>query len=141
MVICLIFLCVLFLRKRHVVQSVDVDCDVDTLECSATLGSDCVLITSDVLMRIQILSSETNGGSLCSSIYTIICLLSIGVRKRQVAILARSPREMSLTDRFLPRNILSRVRASVRPRIFLYAKNTQIRAARMLFISNRSAAS
>ena len=31
----------------------------------------------------------------------------VGVHKLQVAILARSPREMSLTDRILPRYILS----------------------------------
>ena len=36
---------------------------------------------------------------------------------------ARSSREMSLTDRILPRYILSRVRVSVRPSNFLYAKN------------------
>ena len=47
------------------------------------------------------------------------------VRGLQVAILARSPREMSQTDRILPRYFLSRVRVSVRPRIFLYAKNSQ----------------
>ena len=46
--------------------------------------------------------------------------LSVDVRKLQVAILTRSPREMYQTDRILPRNILSRVRVSVRPRILLY---------------------
>ena len=56
-------------------------------------------------------------------IYTIICLKSVDVRKLQVAILARSPREMSQTDRILPRYIRSRVSVSVRPRIFLYTKN------------------
>ena len=66
-------------------------------------------------------------------IYTIICLKSVGVRKLQVAILALSPREMSLTDRILPRYILSRDRVSVRPRIVLYAKKTQTRVVRMLF--------
>ena len=55
-------------------------------------------------------------------IYTIICLKSVDIRRLQVAILARSPREMSQTDRMLPRYFLSRVRVSVRPRIFLYAK-------------------
>ena len=40
----------------------------------------------------------------------------------QVAILAQSTREMSQTDRILPRYFLSRVRISIRPRIFLYAK-------------------
>ena len=53
------------------------------------------------------------------TIFTIICLsLFVGVRKRHVVILARSPREMSQTDRILPRYILSRVRVSVRPRNF-----------------------
>ena len=66
--------------------------------------------------------------------YTIICLKSVGVRKLQVEILARSPREMSQTDRILPRYILSRVRVSVRPRIFLCAKKTQTGVACMLFI-------
>ena len=47
--------------------------------------------------------------------------LSGDVRRLQVAILVRSPREMSQTDRILPRYFLSRVRVSVRPRIFLYA--------------------
>ena len=55
-------------------------------------------------------------------IYTIIRHKSVDVLKLQVAILARSPREMSQTDRILPRYILSRVRVSVRPIIFLYAK-------------------
>ena len=58
-------------------------------------------------------------------IYPIICLKSVDVRRLQVAILARSPREMSQTDRILPRYFLSRVRVSVRPRIFLYAKKLQ----------------
>ena len=57
----------------------------------------------------------------------MICLKSVclsgDVRRLQVAILARSPREMSQTDRILPRYFLSRVRVSDRPRIFLYAKN------------------
>ena len=56
------------------------------------------------------------------TIYTIICLKSVDVRKLQVAILARSPREMSQTDRILPRYILSRVRVSVRPRIFFFTR-------------------
>ena len=55
----------------------------------------------------------------------------------QVAILARSPREMSLTDRILPRYILSRVRVSVRPRIFYTRKKTKPGS---LFTSIRSAA-
>ena len=51
--------------------------------------------------------------------------LSVGVRKLQVAILARSSREMSLTVRIVGQYILSRVRVSVRPSIFLYAKIPQ----------------
>ena len=43
----------------------------------------------------------------------------------QFAILAQSPREMALTDRILPRYFLSRVRVSIRPRFFLYAKKPQ----------------
>ena len=83
---------------------------------------------------------DMNSASLstaCRHIYTIICLKSVGVRKRHVAILALSSREMSLTDRILPRYILSRVRVSVRPRIFVYAKKNQTRLACMLFISSR----
>ena len=51
------------------------------------------------------------------SILQFSLCLSVDVRKLQVAILARSSREMSQTLRI----ILSRVRISVRPRIFLYA--------------------
>ena len=40
----------------------------------------------------------------------------------QFAILAQSPQEMSQTDRIHPRYFLSRVRVSIRPRFFLYAK-------------------
>ena len=40
----------------------------------------------------------------------------------QFAILARSPREMSQTDRIQPRSFLSRVRVSIRPRIFFTPK-------------------
>ena len=58
-------------------------------------------------------------------IYTIILHKSVDVRKLQVAILARSSREMSLTDRILPRYFLSRVRVSVRPRIFYTRKKTK----------------
>ena len=57
-------------------------------------------------------------------IYTIIRHKSVDVHKLQFAILARSPREMSQTDRIIPRYILSRVRVSVRPRILVYAKKT-----------------
>ena len=62
-------------------------------------------------------------------IYTIICLksvsLSVDIRRLQVAILARSPREMSQTDRIVWQYILSRVRISVRPSIF-YTRKTSI---------------
>ena len=66
------------------------------------------------------------------TIYPIICLKSVDVRRLQVVIVALSPREMSQTDRILPRYILSRVRVSVRPRIFLYAKKPQTTFARIL---------
>ena len=65
-----------------------------------------------------------------SFIYTIIRHKSVHVRKLQVAILAQSFREMSLTDRILLRYILSRVRVWVRPIIFVYAKNPQTTVAR-----------
>ena len=45
-------------------------------------------------------------------IYSIICLKSVDVRSLQFAILAQSPREMSLTDRILPRYFLSRLTSS-----------------------------
>ena len=51
-----------------------------------------------------------NCGNYNIIIYTIICLKSVNVRKVQVAILAQLPREMSQSDRILPRYILSRVR-------------------------------
>ena len=52
----------------------------------------------------------------------------------QFAILAQSPREMALTDRILQRYFLSRVRVSIRPRFFSYAKKPQTspRPGRML---------
>ena len=43
----------------------------------------------------------------------------------QFAILAQSPREMTLTDRILPRYFLSRVRVSIRPRFFYMPKKTK----------------
>ena len=73
-------------------------------------------------------------------IYTIIRHKSVDVRKLEVAILARSPREMSQTDRILPRYIRSRVRISVRPRIFFYAKRPQTTVARPAAVDHRSAA-
>ena len=60
---------------------------------------------------------------MCLVLHKSACL-SVGVRKLQVAILARSSREMSLTDRVLPRYIMSRVRVSVRPsNIFIREKH------------------
>ena len=80
----------------------------------------------------------------CSLIYTIICLKSVclsgHVRRMQFAILDQSSREMSQTDRIHPRYFLSRVRVSIRPRIFLYAEKPQTIVARMLFASIHSAA-
>ena len=62
-------------------------------------------------------------------IYPIICLKSVclsgHVRRMQFAILAQSPREMSQTDRIHPMYFLSRVRVSIRPRTFVYAKKLQ----------------
>ena len=54
------------------------------------------------------------GFSLTIIIYTIILLKSVAVRKLQVAILARSSREISQTARIDCRPFLSRVRISVR---------------------------
>ena len=60
-------------------------------------------------------------------IYTIIRLKTVLVRILQVAILARSPREMSQTDHIVWKHILSRVRVSVRPRIcFIRKKNPNL---------------
>ena len=72
----------------------------------------------------QINSQSCMVSKLILSIYTIIRHKSVDVRKLQVAILARSPREMSQTDRILPRYILSRVRVSVRPRLFVIREQT-----------------
>ena len=59
-------------------------------------------------------------------IYTIILLKSVGVRKLQVAILAWSSREMSLTVRIVWEYIPSRVRVSVRPSIFCIREKSSI---------------
>ena len=59
------------------------------------------------------------------TIYAIILLKSVAVRKLQVAILAQSSREMSQTVRIDWQYILSRVCVSVRPSNFLCGKNTQ----------------
>ena len=67
-------------------------------------------------------------------IFTIICLKFVNVRKVQVAILSRLPRDMYQTDRILPMYIQSRVRVSFRPRFFVYAKTTQTRVARSLTV-------
>ena len=58
----------------------------------------------------------------------------------QFAILDRSPREMSQTDCIHPRYFLSRVRVSIRPRIFLYAKKPQTTVARPAAVDRRSVA-
>ena len=81
-----------------------------------------VLICSTVSFSI-LGDIPSTPGDLFSFLYPIICLKSVDVRRLQVAILARSPREMSQTDRILPRYFLSRVHASVRPIIFYTRKN------------------
>ena len=58
-------------------------------------------------------------------LYYIILLKSLEVGKLQVAILARSSREMYQTVRIVCKHILSQVSVSVRPSNFLYAKYTQ----------------
>ena len=59
----------------------------------------------------------------------------------QFAILDRSPREMYQTDRDHPRYFLSRVRVSIRPRIFLYVKKKpQTTVARPSAVDRRSVA-
>ena len=58
----------------------------------------------------------------------------------QFAILDRSPREMSQTDRIHPRYFLSRVCVSIRPRFFLYAKKQQTTVARPAAVDRRSVA-
>ena len=74
----------------------------------------------------------------------VICLKSVclsgDVRRMQFAILDRSPREMSQTDRIHPRYFLSRVRVSIRPRIFLYGKKPQTTVARSAAVDRRSVA-
>ena len=64
---------------------------------------------------VNIMPSQVNI-AYSTSILQFALNLSVDVRNLQVAILARSPREMSLTDRILPRYILSRVRVSVSPK-------------------------
>ena len=76
-----------------------------------------------------------------SVLYCVFALFkSVAVRKLQVVILARSPREMSQTERIVWKHILSRVRISVRPRIFLYAKKPQTTVARPAAVDHRSLA-
>ena len=74
----------------------------------------------------------TNTQACIIIIYPIMCLKSGHVRRMQFAMMAQSPREMSQTDRIHPRYFLSRVRVSIRPRIFLYAKKPQTIVARIL---------
>ena len=78
--------------------------------------------------------------SVRKDIYTIIRHKAVDIRKLQIAILARSPREMSQTSRILSWHILSRVRVSVRHLIFLYAKKPQTTVARPAAVDHRSAA-
>ena len=59
---------------------------------------------------------------ICTIIVLKSVCLSVGVRKLQVAILARSSREMYLTVRIVWKHILSRVCVSVRPSIFYMRK-------------------
>ena len=69
---------------------------------------------------------------LGSSIYYNSPSLSVGVRKRQVAILDRSSREMSLTVRIIWKYILSRVHVSVRPsNVFIREKHPKYRCNRV----------
>ena len=79
-------------------------------------------------------SMYAHSGNIYFPIYTIICLKSVclsgDVRTMQFAILAQSRREMSQTDRILPRYFLLRVRISIRPRYFLNAKKPKTTAAR-----------
>ena len=98
-----------------------------TCDHSRTPRTECWSFSCNVVTRWQhFLSWEC----YLVIIYTIICLKSIAVRKLQVAILAPSPREMSQTERIVWKHILSQVRVSVRPRIFLYAKKRQTRVTR-----------
>ena len=87
-------------------------------------------------------SSRTCVARATCLVYTIIRHKSVVVHKLQVAILARSPREMSQTDLILTRYILSvsRDRVSVRPRICVYAKKPQTTVTRPAAVDHRSAA-
>ena len=91
-----------------------------------------MITTTTTMMIIEIMTI------VVMILYTIIRHKSDHVRKLQVAILAQSFREMSLTDRILLKYILSRVRVSVRPRIFVYAKKPQTRVARIPIYAGRS---
>ena len=71
-------------------------------------------------------------------IYPIICLKSVCLAT--FAILDRSPRDMCQTDRIHPRYFLSRVRVSIRPRIFVYGKKPQTTVARPAAVDRRSVA-
>ena len=98
------------------------------------------VVYNGVVPSRNLLQREEQG----AFIYPIICLKSVclsgDVRKVQVAILGRLPREMSQTDRILPKYFLSRVRVSIRPRIFLYAKKPQTIVARPAAVDRRSVA-
>ena len=76
------------------------------------------------------LTSQLRGGTFDALdrcfICTIILLKSFGVSKLQIAILARSSREMSQTVRIDWKHILSRVRVSVRPSNFYTRKTPKL---------------
>ena len=71
----------------------------------------------------SVLSMSGMGLNLCCSPPYHISM-SVAVSKLQVAIIARSSREMSQTVRIDRKHIMSRIRVSVRPSNFLYAENT-----------------
>ena len=105
----------------------------DTCSCYSCMQSDeltAVFYNTTSIDRIEI--------------YPIICLKSVclsgDVRKVQIAIIGRLPREMSQTDRILSRYFLSRVRVSIRPRIFVYAKQPQTTVVRPAAVDRRSVA-
>ena len=85
------------------------------------LRQNCISTRLDMLFSLSRMSPGIVSPHVI--IYTIIRHKSVDVRKLQVTILARSPRKMYQTDRILPRYIPSRVRVSVRPRIFSTRKN------------------
>ena len=84
-----------------------------------------IIIKIIILYFIQIIHTDDFPSTGTRLVYTIMILKYVVVSKLQVAILARLYREMSETVRIDRQYILSRVRVSVRPSNFLYAKNAQ----------------